>query len=133
MNEKIAAALIWAKNIAIVGLSIIAPIKTVLIATIALVFFDMIVGVIAAWKRKEPITSAGFRRTIVKLFVFETALIIGFIVQKYMLQDSMPLTNMLAAVIGLTEGKSVLENLDAIYGGSLFADLIKKLGSKNDQ
>jgi len=100
------------------------------IAATCLVLLDLILGIAAAIKQKQPITSSGLKQTIIKLFVYEMALILGLIVQKYLLQDSIPLINFAATLIGCTELKSAAENLEIIYGQPFLASLITVLDNK---
>ena len=111
--------------------SIFAPIKASLLAIGVLVFSDMALGIIAAKKRKEPITSAELRRSVSKLFIFEVALILGFIIEKYMLDGSFPIIKILSNFIGLVELKSIMENLNDISGQNLLSVILSKLDSKN--
>lgn len=113
-------------------LAIFAPIQPIIVTVFILILVDLIFGVIAAMKRKEEITSAGFRRTVTKIFVYELLVLIGFLCQKYLLMDSIPIVNILAGLIGIVEFKSLLENANTILGQNVFSYLIKKLGSNND-
>lgn len=116
--------------IAISILSLFAPIKPMAIASLAIVFLDLISGLLAARKQKQPITSSGLKQTIIKAFVYEFALILAFIVQTYLMQNSMPLTNLVATLIGCTELKSVAENLEIISGQPFLTSLIQIISNK---
>lgn len=111
----------------------LVPIHQMLITVLVLILVDTCTGVWAAIKRKEKITSAGFRRAITKTFIYMLALICGWICQKYLLLDTVPVSSLIASAIGIVEMKSILENADGVVGGSLFKSLIKKLGSVNDK
>lgn len=113
-------------------LAILAPIQAMAIAAVSLCVLDLPLGIIAAKKRGEKITSAGLKRTIVKVFVYEMALILGLIVQKYMLSDTIPLINLISTLIGCTELKSALENLEDISGQPFLKQLIDLLNKKQD-
>lgn len=113
-------------------LAIFAPIKMILITTIILVFGDLITGLVAAYKRGEPLKSAGLRRTVNKLLTYLSAICIGYLVETYMLEGYLAVSKIVAGLIGVVEFKSLLENLDSINGTPLFKSLIKKLGSVND-
>lgn len=113
--------------------ALFAPAKELFIATGILIIADLLTGVYAAYKTKQPITSAGFRRTITKMLVYNVAIGSGFLVQKYMMGDLVPVSNIISSVIGLTELKSILENADKISGGSVMKMILEKLGSVNDQ
>ncbi len=110
---------------------VLAPIQSMLSTVLFLIATDLVTGVLAARKSKIPITSAGLQRTIVKCFLYQSAVILAFLTENYLLNHSMPVTNIVAGFVGLTELKSCLENLDVIGGGGLLRQLVEKLGSKN--
>ena len=114
-------------------LAVFAPIKAIMITVGVLIISDLILGTVAAKKRGEVITSAGFRRTVVKGFVYQSAIILGFLTEKYLLDGAMPVSKIVAGLIGLVELTSCLENLNAINGSPIFKKLIEKLGSQNDK
>lgn len=113
-------------------LAVFAPIQGMIITVFLLILCDLAFGVVAAYKRKEAISSAGIRRTVTKLFVYEVSIMISFLAEVYLLGGILPISKMLAGVIGLAELKSVIESMNEIHGGNMFADIIKKLGSSND-
>jgi len=115
----------------LVMFSVFAPIQSVLFACGALIVADMVTGIIAAKKRGEKITSAQMRRSVSKLIVYQIAIISGFILEKYMLQDLVPVSKIVAGVIGMVEFTSILENGSAIAGKDLLVLVLEKLGSKN--
>lgn len=121
------------KHAGIAMLAVFAPIQMVIIVTGVLVFADLITGIVAAKKRKEKIDSAGLRRTVTKTAVYLTAICMGFLVEKYMIDEIMPISKIVAGIIGLVELKSLMENLNMIYGSDIFKDIIYKLGSHNDK
>ncbi len=111
----------------------LAPIQAVMMTVGFLIFLDLLTGVWAARKRKEKISSAALRRTISKMIIYQIAIISGFFIEKHLLQDSLPITKVVAGFIGLVEFKSILENGNTILGTDIFKLLIQRLGSKNDQ
>lgn len=121
----------WAVNILLALAAVLAPAKAMLSTALMLVLVDLITGIMAARKRGDPITSAGLQRTVVKAFIYEIAIILGFLTEVYLLDHSMPVSNIIAGLVGLTELKSCLENLDAVGGGGVLKQVIDKLGSKN--
>jgi len=110
--------------------TVFAPAKTALIAALALVFFDFVTGVLAARKRREKITSAGFKRTVGKIVLYETALCLAFLAQEFLLGDDVPAFKLISTMIGLVELKSILENLDTINGKPVFRAILKKITQK---
>lgn len=117
--------------------SIFAPIKAMVLITLLLIFFDLFTGIWAAkkrgeWKSLNDIKSAGLRRSMTKLFVYEAGIMLGYLVETYMIDGFVPLSKIAAGYISIVEMKSILENLDVINGSPIFKGLIQKLGSVND-
>lgn len=113
--------------------AVFVPIQPMLITVGILIVADLMFGLIASYKQKTPITSAGLRRTITKTFVYLSAVMLGYIAEHFLIGDLLPLSKLIAGTIGLVEMKSILESADIINGGSLFKAIISKLGSENDK
>jgi hypothetical protein len=113
--------------------SLLVPIQPMIISTGVIVFLDMILGIWAAKKRNEKITSAGMRRTISKMLIFHLSIISGFVVETWLIAGAFPISKLVAGVIGMVEIKSILENANTIYGSDLFKKILSNLGSQNDQ
>ncbi len=113
-------------------IALFAPAKDLFVATSLLIVADLILGVLAARKKGEKITSAGIRRSASKLLIYNIAIGSSFLVEKHMMGDAIALSKIAATILGITELKSVLEKFDIIHGSPLMGDLIKKLGSIND-
>lgn len=122
----------YLKMLILAVLTVFAPIKASVIAIFVLTVLDLITGVIAAHKEGQPITSAGFKRTVIKLALYEIALCAAFLVQQYLTQDLFPASKLVAAIVGLTELKSMLENMDRISGDKFFVGIIAKVSSAKD-
>jgi hypothetical protein len=112
--------------------AVFAPVKALIIVAGVLIFADLITGILAARKKGQEIKSAGLRRTVTKVFVYEAAIMLGFLVEHYMIADFFPVSKIAAGLISVVEFKSILENLDVINGNPVFRSLIEKLGSVND-
>lgn len=123
----------WLQNLLLASVAALAPIHSVMIVAGILIFIDLITGIWAALKRNEPISSAALRRTVSKFFIYQIAIISAFIVQKFLLNDLIPASNLVAGVIGMVELKSVLENASKILGTDVFKLVLEKLGSSNDE
>lgn len=122
----------WTISLALSILAIFAPAKELFIATGILIVADLVTGLMAAHKLKQPVTSAGLRRTVSKFVIYNVAVGCAFLVQKHMMGDLVPVSNIVSSAIGLTELKSILENIDKIRGGSIIREIISKLGSVNE-
>jgi hypothetical protein len=114
------------------AIAVLSPIKTVIIATGVVIILDLISGVVRAVKAKEAIQSSVMRRTVTKFLVYQLAIISGFIIETYLL-SGIPITKLVSSVIGLVEIKSILENLNDIYGQNIFKSILDKLGSDNSK
>ncbi len=112
--------------------AVLAPIHSVLIATGVLIFADLVVGIWAAKKKRRKITSAGIRRTVVKVLVYQIAIITGFVLETWVLNGLFPVSKIVAGTVGLVEVKSIFENLDIINGKPLLKEIVERLKSKND-
>lgn len=123
----------WIQSLLLAAAAALAPIHSVLIVVGILIVVDTITGVWAAIKSGQTITSARLRDTITKMLLFQLAVITGFLLEKYLLADLLPVSKLIAGIIGVTEGTSILENINKIRGDNLFKTLIDKLGSVNKE
>jgi hypothetical protein len=89
-----------------------------------LIAVDFVTGILAARKRGEPITSRAMGRTIWKCVGYQLAVISGFALE-WLVPGGLPIAKLCAAAIGLSEFKSLAENIKAITGVDLWA-VIKK-------
>ena len=106
--------------------AIFAPIQHLISAVAFMITADLVTGVLAARKRGEKITSSGLRRTVVKFFIYELAIMFAFISEHY-ISNVLPIVKMASAMISTVELKSVYENLNCISGNELLTILIGKL------
>lgn len=120
----------WIEAVVLMLVAIFAPIQSLLITTGVMIFVDLVTGVWAAKKRGEIITSAGLRRTITKMLVYEATIMLAFLAEHYM-SDILPFVKMASAMVSVVELKSIYENLNSISGLDLLKSLIDKLGSSN--
>jgi len=103
--------------------------ETLLVMLLA-VMLDFITGIIKAWRLKEKVTSHRMRDTVIKLFLYCSTYLLVFAIAKATLWD-VPLANVAASLILLTEAASVCENVDAITGGKLgLAAMLKRIRAK---
>lgn len=122
----------WLAKLFLASLAALAPIQAVMITVGILIFADLFTGMYAAHKRGEKISSAAMRRTVSKIFIYQTTIICGFLLETYIMDGILPVAKIAAGVIGMVEFKSILENGNSIMGGDLFKTILQKLGSDND-
>lgn len=109
----------------ILFLAFIAPVAKVILAVLFLIFVDLITGLWASVKEKQTITSSALSRTIGKIFIYSTTIIVAYVMNKYLLVDfNFPIESIVSGFIAITEGKSILENMNRLSDNSLIDDLI---------
>jgi hypothetical protein len=121
------------KQLPLVLFAVLAPIHTMMAVVGFLIFADLVLGIWAAVKRGEAIQSSAMRRTVSKILVYQLAIISGFLCETYLIGGLIPISKLVAGVIGMVEMKSILENANGINGEPIFKSLIQKLGSDNDK
>jgi hypothetical protein len=105
----------------------LAPIHSSVVAALCLPCVDLLLALLSAHKAGRPILSAGIKRTVAKVFMYEMAIILAFITEQYLLSALVPAVRMVTGLIGITELKSCLEHLDELSGQPFFAALLSKL------
>jgi len=108
---------------------VLAPIKMSLLVALGMCVLNLILGIMAAKKRGEVIQSYGLRRTVIKVFIYESAIICSFLVETYMVGPDLMVLKLVTAMIGLTELKFLLENLNELSEGSLLKAILDRLSS----
>ena len=122
------------KNLAIISWTFLAPVRQAILAVYFLIALDLITGVWAAIKRKEPVTSSGLSRTIGKILIYSTTIIVAFIVHQYLLVGfELPIEALVSGFIAITETKSIFENLDKISKNKVLKDLIIILSNERNK
>ena len=94
------------------------PIKHFLIFTIFVVFSDTVTGIMAAKKRKEPITSKGLYRTSQKVVTYFCGIII-FHGASITFGLPSQITYSVSFIIAATELFSISENIKSITGTNI--------------
>lgn len=116
-------------DLLVMVLLVFSPIKASLIVVALMTGVDLVCGLLAARARKEEITSTGLRRTLSKLAVYEITIALAFLTEQYLAGELVPLVKILSGFVGITELKSVLENLQDITGVPVIQSLIDKLSN----
>jgi len=122
----------WIKAVLVSALSLFAPTGPVLIALFAMVAIDLVTGLMRAHATGQKIESNGLKRTVLKLVAYELAVVMGFVCEKWLTGDLLPLVKLAAGACGLVELLSVLENLNVLSNGAL-RPLLDKLNAKSDK
>jgi sugar phosphate permease len=112
---------------------VLAPIKAVMITVGILVFVDKLFGVWAAKKRGEKFSSARMSHSVTKALVYQSAVITGFLVEKYLMDGALPVCKIIAGLIGSVELKSLLESGQEILGQPVFKAVVSTLKPKVEE
>lgn len=118
-------------KLGLAGIAALAPIHAVMITVGILIFADLFAGIWAAYKSNEEISSARMRDSLTKILVYQTVIITGYLVETHLIHGIVPVTKLVAGVIGMVEITSLIENANKILGQNMFGILLDKLGSKN--
>lgn len=104
--------------------SFFLPIKHFLIFTIFVVFADTVTGILAAKKRKEPITSKGLYRTSQKILTYFCGIMI-FHGASITFGLPFQIVYSVSFLISFTELYSISENIKSITGVNLATTILK--------
>lgn len=121
--EKILAS---TKVLLVVILHFFIPIQTQVLTILGLVLADLVTGLLAAYRSSTPITSSGLRKSLPKLFLYEIAMLLSYVIQTNLTGPGIPLVSLVSTFIGSAEMLSLTENLNTIKPG-LFSGLLAKL------
>lgn len=107
------------------------PVKPLILTVGVCIFIDTIMGIYRAKKQKKAITSRALSQVVTKMVLYQGALILFFVIEKYMLTDfvtyfvniNMFITKIVAAVLCGIEILSIEENIKLATG----VDYIEKV------
>lgn len=122
-------AKIWA--VAVIGA--LAPIHAALATVLGLIIVDLVSGIAAAVRLQQPVTSNKLKKTVIKLLVYELSIVLAYVVGTYLTGPSVPVLQVVTSVIGLTELRSILENLRSITGYDVFDVILQRVSANNDK
>lgn len=105
----------------------LTPIAPAMIMTGGLIVFDTALGVSAAKKRGETITSRKLSQVLVKMFLYQGLIIISYGSELYMVPEA-PLLKVALGAITTVELTSIYENGSAILGKPLWKAIKNWLG-----
>lgn len=102
----------------------LVPIKPLILIVGAIIFLDTIFGITRAIKRKERITSNKLSRIVTKMVLYQSAIILFYCIEKFILNDIMIslfgfellITKIIAMFLIGIETLSVVENYEGITG-----------------
>jgi hypothetical protein len=125
-------------------ITFLTPIKPLIIIVGVAIALDTFYGVRRAKKTGEKVTSRKLSKIISKMVLYQTAVILFFCVEKFILGDiiglftSIPLilTKVVTTVLLYIEATSISESYEIMYGVSLwkkFKELIRRTGETKQE
>lgn len=114
------------------GLSILLPIKELMLTVGFLVAADLVVGIWKALKLKQRIRSRRMSDTVTKLLLYQLAIISGFLIEKYVLTEILPIAKLIGTVIAIIEFKSIIESIEAVTKQDIWSRIKAIIGRKSD-
>lgn len=109
----------------------ILPVKPLILLVGATIFLDTIFGIGRAIKIKEAITSRRLSRIVSKMVLYQSAIILFFCVEKFILNDitvsigllPLLLTKIVAVLLIFVEVLSIFENYEVISGVNIWSKI----------
>ena len=112
-------------HLSVAIISIFTPVVPILLTIGVLIVIDFLVGIYRAFKMKEKITSRKMGNTISKMFLYQLTIISLFLFENYILMGILPVTKIGAALISITELKSIDESVEKMTGVGVWKKLVK--------
>lgn len=113
-------------------MSVLLPIKELMLTIGFLVAADLVVGIWKAMKTGQKIRSRRMSDTITKLLLYQIAIISGFLIEKYVITGMIPVSKLIGTVIAIIEFKSIIESIEAVTGTSLWDKIKVIVGRKSE-
>jgi phage-related holin len=122
------------KKVFILIYAFLSPITKVIYTILFLIFVDLVTGLWASKKEKQAITSSALSRTVGKVLIYSTTVILAFIVNKYLLEGfGFPVERVVSGFIAITEMTSIMENMNRISDRPLLNDLILRFSNEREK
>lgn len=113
--------------------AVFSPIQPLLLVVGFLVACDFLFALRKAYVLNESITSRKMSNTISKLFLYTLTVIAVFLLEKYIIESTIPITKIVGALISLVEIRSIDETFKTLFGYSFWekARMIMKRGTSS--
>lgn len=119
----------WFRGLSISILSFFLPIVPLLLLVGLFILCDTILGIWAAKKRGERITSRKLGNIVPKMILYQAAVLVGYVLDVFLLSEfvnyifsiDLLITKLIAMTLIFIETLSLNENIECISGKNLFA------------
>ncbi len=112
--------------------AMLLPIHGLMLGVGVLIFADTVTGITKAFRKRRKISSRRGRATIGKFLIYQLVVISGFALDRLAENDTPLIAKALAIAIGLTEMKSIAENVKEITGLDIYQIVMEKFKPKDD-
>ena len=113
-------------------ITIFLHIKELMITIGFLVGADMVVGIWKALKIGQRIRSRRMSDSVTKMMLYQLAIVSGFLIETYIIEQLIPITKLIATVIAIIEFKSIVESIEAVTGKDLWGKIKTLIGRKSE-
>ena len=114
------------------SLAVFLPIKELMLTIGFLVSADLVVGIWKAIKIKQRIRSRRMSDTVTKLLLYQLAIMSGFLIETFIINELIPITKLIATVVAIIEFKSIVESIEAVTGKDLWSKIKTIIGRKSE-
>ena len=114
------------------SLAVFLPIKELMLTIGFLVSADLVVGIWKAIKTKQRIRSRRMSDTVTKLLLYQLAIMSGFLIETFIINELIPITKLIATVVAIIEFKSIVESIEAVTGKDLWSKIKTIIGRKSE-
>ena len=114
----------WLISILLSVLAALSPMVPLFVTATLLIISDMVFAIYRAYRNGVPITSRKLSQVLPKLILYNIGILLAFLVEKYVLVDTIPISKLALGVISMVELKSIDESFQSIFGYSLYAKLL---------
>lgn len=114
----------WLISILLSVLAALSPMVPLFVTATLLIISDMVFAIYRAYKNEVPITSRKLSQVLPKLILYNIGILLAFLVEKYVLVDTIPISKLALGVISMVEMKSIDESFQSIFGYSLYSKLL---------
>ena len=114
------------------SLAVFLPIKELMLTIGFLVSADLVVGIWKAIKTKQRIRSRRMSDTVTKLLLYQLAIMSGFLIETFIINELIPITKLIATVVAIIEFKSIIESIESVTGKDLWSKIKTIIGRKSE-
>jgi hypothetical protein len=70
--------------------------------------------------------------SVTKMMLYQLAIVSGFLIETYIIEQLIPITKLIATVIAIIEFKSIVESIEAVTGKDLWGKIKTLIGRKSE-